>query len=263
MAKNRFAVLSFLVFASFAGTQGGLLADTFEAPGTMASCAKAGPQTPRDILNTAGENPVRFSKALPVTRLRLCDIHFHRYAEHKIPGTVAATPPGEGFVCRQSSEGAQEAAKEGDPRKVCESVELFDTVEVHWVYTSCNVEPAPGLESCLSPACVNPELRAVGQVFYLTPDNYPRAVDWRTAGYDRYPPAPSGNVEFLGSTTGDKYNGADTCSPFQVSWSVARTCRPMTLSSLGRWCDDNVYDETKPQGVRSLVTDVKLLARIP
>ena len=262
MAKNRLAVVSFLVVASTLGPAGGLLADTFEDPEEMAPCAKAGPQAPRDILKTAGENPIRFNKAAPVTRLRLCDIHFHRFAEHKIPGTLPAKPPGEGFVCQLPAAGKQVEEESGD-RKVCESVELFDTVEVHWVYTTCNVEPAPKLDSCFSKACVNPELRAVGQVFYLTPDGYPNTVDWKRAGYDHYPPPPTGNVEFLGSTTGDKYNGADTCSPYQVTWSVARGCKPMTLSSLGRWCDDNVYDETKPQGVRKLVTDLKFLSHIP
>ncbi|HXU34630.1 MAG TPA: delta-class carbonic anhydrase [Thermoanaerobaculia bacterium] len=266
MAKHRFAVFSILSAALCAGTGGTLLADECYDRNVPAPCETVGPQTPRDILNRLGENPVRFSKAPPMRELRLCDIHFHRSAENKIPGSVPAIPPGEGFVCTQMKGAtAHDAEGEGADRKVCQNVGLFDTVEVHWVYTTCNVEPAPCLTSCFSPSCLNPELRVAAQVFFLTPNGYPRATDWQESGYDHYPPPPNGNVEFLGSTTGDKFNrpGPNNCSPYQATWSVARSCRPLTLASLGRWCDTNVYNERKPHGVRKLVTDPKLLARIP
>lgn len=38
-----------------------------------------------------------------------------------------------------------------------------DTIEVHWVYTSCDVQPGPTLGSCLSDACANPDLRVETQ----------------------------------------------------------------------------------------------------
>ena len=263
MAKNRFAVLSFLVAALFVGLQGRLLADGCSDPNTPAPCERVGPQSARDIEMKFGTNPVRFSQAPPIERLKLCDIHFHRFAEHKIPGSVAAQPPGKGFVCPIPRRARFSPEGEIADRKVCESVGLFDTVEVHWVYTTCNVDPAPCLGSCFSKSCLNPELRVAAQLFYVTPDNYPRAIDWADAGYDTTPPRPHRNVEYMGSTTGSVFNGVNTCSPYQATWSVSPRCLPLTMASLGSWCERNEFDERKPHGVRDLVTDPKLLSRIP
>jgi hypothetical protein len=45
-----------------------------------------GPQTPRDISATAGENLRVFTLAPEATRMNLRNIHFHVNAEHKGPG---------------------------------------------------------------------------------------------------------------------------------------------------------------------------------
>jgi hypothetical protein len=37
---------------------------------------------------------------------------------------------------------------------------------VHWVYSSCAVQPGQGLGSCLSAARANAQLRVEAQVFY-------------------------------------------------------------------------------------------------
>lgn len=42
-----------------------------------------GPQAPRDIDAVEGNNPIIFNTAPPYTQMNLCNIHFHKNAEHK------------------------------------------------------------------------------------------------------------------------------------------------------------------------------------
>jgi len=53
---------------------------------TTELCTTFGPQTPRDISNKMGINPVEFTLAPASTELNLCNIHTHTNAEHKGPG---------------------------------------------------------------------------------------------------------------------------------------------------------------------------------
>ncbi len=57
-----------------------------------------------------------------------------------------------------------------------------DTIEVHWVHTSCNITPGEGLGSCLSDACANPQLRVEAQVFLVVND--PEALSFLDFDYD-------------------------------------------------------------------------------
>jgi cadmium carbonic anhydrase-like repeat protein len=261
MSKGYTVVVSILSVVVLAGTRGAVLAAECP-PAAVTTCAKVGPQSPRDIQSSSGTNPVRYSKALPFTALRLCDIHFHKLAEHKIPATVPAPGGQEGYVCRTTtSADAYKQRKTDPPQNGCKGVSLGDTIEVHWVFTSCNVEPAPCLASCFSAACVNPELRVETQVFYLTPPG--NGDNWEGAGYSRTPPAAvAGTVEYLGSTTGADYDDHAECSPIQATWKVRPTCRRLTLQSLNTWCDHNPFNEDHAHGVRKLVTLPELLSRI-
>jgi len=45
-----------------------------------AVCVGFGPQTPRDIDQTAGENTSTFVTAPPASEMNLCNIHFHKNA---------------------------------------------------------------------------------------------------------------------------------------------------------------------------------------
>jgi len=271
---KRFAVrLTIFSAALLALSHGVAFADEC-APAAVVSCETAGPQAPRDVDNPTGTNPVRFAKAPPAADMRLCDIHFHRFAEHKVrdsvdagrldADTVAALGQGEGYVCR---EGEALFATRDEPgtvahREGCQGVGFGDTIEVHWVFTTCDVEPAPCLTSCFSGACRNPQLRVEAQVFYLTDPDYPRPEDWAEEGYAAAPPESDDRVEYLGSTTGSAYNEEDACSPFQVTWSVRRDCRALTLESLDAWCEHNEFEEDHPHGVRSLVTKPGRLSEI-
>ena len=42
-----------------------------------------GPQSPRDIDSIAGKNSISFNAAPPYLEMNLCNIHFHKNAEHK------------------------------------------------------------------------------------------------------------------------------------------------------------------------------------
>lgn len=222
------------------------------------SCATAGPQAPRDIDDPSGENHVTFVKAPPATDMHLCDIHFHKYAEHKAAGypTLAGEGDHRGYVCKGQEPKA--GAHADHAAQGCEGIAVGDTVEVHWVFTTCDVQPAPTLGSCFSDVCRNPQLRVEAKVFYLTEEG---GADFaKFAGADSLPEA-NGAVQYLGSTTGPSFTNA-ICSPFQVTWNVRPECSALDFASLNHWCDNNVFKEDHAHGVRTLVTPKELLAPI-
>jgi len=235
-----------------------------------ANCSEAGPQTPRDITKTKGSNPSEFEMAPDYDDLNLCNIHFHKNAEHKGPGFSVSAGSGEfgGYQCNQTKDLTE---KELVAPKVasCKNLVPGDTVEVHWVYTSCNIKPGEGLGACSSAACANPQLRVETQVFLLT--NNSDADDFndfnlnakKVEGKHQAKKLPKGGkpVEFLGSTTGPSYNN-DSCSPLQVSWSVRPKCNTLDINTLHKWCEKNDFNENKAHGVRELVTNPKFLSEI-
>jgi hypothetical protein len=236
-------------------------------------CDGFGPQTPRDIDQVSGENSVIFPFAVPYTSMNLCNIHFHENAEHKAAAFSVETAVNDnglnqGYQC-QIAQDLTEAEQQPYAENSCHGIEPGDTIEVHWVYSSCDVEPGPGLGACLSDACANPSLRVETQVFTVVNDenalnflDYAQIVN--SDGYVQVSAIPEGTgdpVEFLGSTTGPKYTDA-VCSPLQVSWSVRPECAKVNIASLSQWCADNVFEEDHAHGVRQLVTHSKLLAPI-
>jgi len=237
-------------------------------------CQGFGPQTPRDIASTAGANDQYWTPAPAAEAMNLCNIHTHTNAEHKGPGFSVSAGDGlhGGWKCA-GSDSLTEAELE-DPAHGHGSyhgVKPGDTIEVHWVYSSCDITPGKGLGSCLSDGCANPELRVESQVFLVVND--PNALNFADFAYDGHmanglhqPKAlPTGTgdpVVFAGSTTGPKYT-EQTCSPYQVTWSVRPQCAKLDISSLNKWAEDgNVFEEDHSHGVRQLVTSLELLAPI-
>jgi hypothetical protein len=237
-------------------------------------CLDSGPQTPRDISSKLGLNTVNFPMAGDTTEMNLCNIHTHTNAEHKGPGFsvfVNDTDSG-GYACNDA--GSLTAEELRDPTNgtgAYKGVKPGDTIEVHWVHTSCDIEPGEGLGSCLSDTCENPLLRVEAQTFLVVND--PNALDFTDFDYGNtvrngfhQPKAlPTGTgtpVVFRGSTTGPSYNQS-TCSPLQVTWSVRPQCARVDISSLHKWAEEgNVFNETKSHGVRQLVTAPELLSPI-
>lgn len=255
------------------GLLAGLLATAGPALGEEL-CLDAGPQTPRDISSGLGLNETTFPMAPPANELNLCNIHTHTNAEHKAPGFSVYVGGGEhgGYACNETADLTDEELE--DPyngQGAYKGVKPGDTIEVHWVHTSCDIEPGEGLMSCVSDSCENPLLRVEAQTFLVVND--PDALDFTEFAYGgtmrdglhqaKAIPGNTGEpVVFRGSTTGPSFTQSE-CSAFQVTWSVRPQCARLDIGSLHRWAEEgNVFNETKSHGVRELVTAPELLAPI-
>jgi Delta carbonic anhydrase len=219
-------------------------------------CIGAGPQSPRDIRRHTGTNPVVFSQAPDVEDMNLCNVHFHRYAEHRGPGYKLFVEDGShsGYACQAPAADRHEQHGGGG----CEGIAVGDTIEAHWVYTTCDlpagVEPGAGLSACLTDTCANPQLKVLAQVFVLT-ENGGRTFQSSPLSHT----IPT--VKYIGSTTGTSFSNTH-CSPLQVSWDVKSDCGELNIDSLNHWCDTNEFHEDHAHGCRELVTDPALLSHI-
>ena len=242
-------------------------------PAALHNCGHAGPQAPRDIDQLLGTNSTVFSTAPHRTKLNLCNIHFHANAEHRgkafaIPAKTTRSDLG-GYQC---SIGQRLTSAELRPpqKSICKGIKPGDTIEMHWVHTSCDITPGPGLGSCVSDVCANPNLRVEAQMFVLVND--PTATSFadldyaggKINGYHQAKKIPSDTgspVEFLGSSTGTKYNN-NTCSPYQITWSVRPYCAKLDINSLHAWCESNQFNEDHAHESRLLVTDPAMLSNM-
>ena len=248
---------------------------------TGSVCQNYGPQAPRDIGSKHGRNPRKFPYAPAASSMNLCNIHFHIGAEHKGPNffkMVASNEAagraklggGTGFQCNATTSLTKTELRV-PPKPVCNGLKSGETIEVHWVYSSCAVGPGHGLAACSSASCTNPTLRVESQVFLVVND--PTALDFRKFDYSgrvqksglhlaKTLPAQSGTpVLFRGSTTGPGFT-QQQCSPLQATWSVRPNCARVDINSLGAWCTANVFGENHGHGVRPLVTAPALLDKI-
>lgn len=237
------------------------------------ACERFGPQAPRDIASHLGANTQKFVPAPAATEMNLCNIHLHVNAEHKGPGFSINAGMGVhgGYRCNATDSLTESERAPLAEEGAFEGVAPGDTIEVHWVHTSCDVSPGKGLGSCSSASCVNPQLRVESQVFLLVND--PDAPDFRDFVYagtmrndlhqaKSLPSATGVPVVFAGSTTGPKFSG-NVCSPYQVTWSVRPECAKLDIASLHAWAENgNAFEESEAHGVRELVTDPALLAKI-
>jgi hypothetical protein len=234
-----------------------------------------GPQSPRDIDSVAGVNTLAFEPAPAYTQMNLCNIHFHKNAEHKGGEftTYAGNGDGHGYLSGYKYNGhlstAETAAVHSD---ICPSAHgaLFpgDTIEVHYVHSTAKIKPGPTLGSCLSESINNPQLRVETQVYVLVNDK--NALDFGRltehgvkGGFQQALNIPSNTgapVQYAGSTTGPGYN--EKGSPFQVSWSVRPKVAKVNIDTVGEWCKGNVFKEDHAHGVRNLVMNPDLLSKI-
>ena len=261
MLTTKYLSAPLIIFGLLAGSQAG----------AMEICTGFGPQTPRDIASKSGTNAQTFSRAPAAKNLNLCNIHFHTNAEHKAPGFSVFAGKGKhgGYQCNGTPELTQVELK-APQHGACHGVKPGDTIEVHWVHTSCDIKPGKGLGSCLSDNCANPQLRVEAQTFLAV--NSSSAADFSdfvyggnvVNGLHQAKALPAGTgapVVFAGSTTGPKYTQSK-CSPLQVTWSVRPSCMKVDINSLNTWCKGNVFKEDHAHGVRQLVTAPELLAKI-
>lgn len=234
-----------------------------------------GPQSPRDIGTNSGSNKIIFSNAPVSTRMNLCNIHFHKNAEHKGGEftTYAGNGDGHGY---QSGYRHTGQLNEGElkhlDKEICPSQHgsLYpgDTIEVHYVHSSARVVPGPTLGACLNESIKNPQLRVDTQVYVLV--NNKNAQDFGELtkygmrnGFHQalnIPASTGASVQYTGSTTGPGYN--ENGSPFQVTWSVRPKVAKVNIETVGKWCKGNVFNEDHAHGVRNLVTNPDLLSAI-
>ena len=241
-------------------------------------CSEAGPQSGRDVGNPAGINTHTFAKAPAPGTMNLCNIHFHRAAEHKAEGFSQFVGEGKhgGYACNDSKPGSVSEAKNGhgkhddDHQKGCRGIAPGDTVEVHWVFTTCDTGPGNGLGNCVSCPEEGRSLRVEARVFELGEEGLDFGdFDYRPKSSPSQPkslPEAHAPVTYLGSTTGTSFDDK-TCSPFEVTWNVSTSCSPLDISSLNDWCGEpgepnNVFGEDHAHGVRPLVTDPRFLSPI-
>ncbi len=236
-----------------------------------------GPQSPRDIDAVDGRNQRIFGAAPAYTQMNLCNIHFHKNAEHRAKdfSIYAGNGDGHGYQSGYRYDTALLSKAELAPtrHKICDSAHSTlrpgDTIEVHYVHTTAQVKPGPTLGSCLSDAIKNPQLRVETQVYVLVNDKH--ALDF--GELTRYGKAKSGlyqafnipdntgtPVQYAGSTTGPGYN--EKGSPFQVTWSVRPHVAKVNIETVGQWCKKNDFNEDHAHGVRNLVKNPDLLSKI-
>lgn len=234
-----------------------------------------GPQSPRDLGTLTGENKRIFSAAPAYTSMNLCNIHFHKNAEHKGGEftTYAGNGDGHGFQTGYKYNGKLSTAELAPAKtEICPSKHgaLYpgDTLEVHYVHSTADIKPGPTLGSCLKESIGNPQLRVETQVFVLTNDG--NGADFKQLaqhkkvnGYHQAVNLPNSTgkaIQYTGSTTGPSYN--EKGSPFQVSWSVRPQVMKLDINSVGKWCKGNTFNEDHAHGVRNLVINPELISNI-
>ena len=234
---------------------------------------EVGPQSPRDIDNPEGNNHVDFPVAPPYTDMYLCDIHFHKSAEHKGGEftTYAGNGNGEGFGTGYKYSGtlSQEELKKYSVESEENPLYSGDTIEVHYVYSSSpKATLGHGLGTCLDPdSDVQPLLRVESQVYVLVNDD--NALDFTdvnrvtqdSAGRYQAANIPTGPaVQYQGSTTGPGYN--EIYSPYKVTWNVRKQVKKVNIKTIEKWFEHNEFAETHAHGVRNLVINPDLLSPI-
>nr|WP_102259306.1 delta-class carbonic anhydrase [Enterovibrio norvegicus]PMH67840.1 hypothetical protein BCU62_07085 [Enterovibrio norvegicus] len=234
-----------------------------------------GPQSPRDIDSAAGNNTLTFNAAPKYTEMNLCNIHFHKNAEHKGGEFTKYAGNGDGHGYQSGFKySGQLTAAELAPVKgeMCPSkhgdVKPGDTIEVHYVHTTAQVEPGATLGSCFNDANKNPQLRVETQVYVVVNDS--AALDFeelneheKKDGVHQAINIPNNTgkpIQYAGSTTGPGYN--EEGSPFQVTWSVRPKIAKVNIATVGEWCEGNDFDEDHAHGVRNLVVNKDLLSDI-
>ncbi|MEH8018224.1 delta-class carbonic anhydrase [Rheinheimera muenzenbergensis] len=234
-----------------------------------------GPQSPRDITSKAGDNPVIFSPAPAFEKMNLCNIHFHKNAEHKGGEFTKYAGNGDGHGGQSGyiySGKLTEAELTPVASAICPGehgqLQPGDTIELHYVHSSAQVSPGPTLAACLHDSIKNPQLRVEAQVYVLVNDNNAlNFIELTKPGIKNgwhqalNIPANTGKaIQYAGSTTGPAYN--ETGSPFQVTWSVRPKVAKVNIETVGAWCKDNVFNENHAHGVRNLVINTRLLSKM-
>lgn len=283
--KKTFSLLSIAIAASIslqaqAKSSGENVSDEVVAEQRMGLAKSTmgqgfGPQSPRNIDSTSGNNKRYFGSAPASSNMNLCNIHFHKNAEHaggefaKYAGNGDGHGFNSGYVYSQDLSASESMPLDAE---VCSGkhggLQSGDTIEIHYVHSTAQVKPGPTLGACLSDSIKNPQLRVEAQIYVLVNDS--SALDFakltsmaEKEGVQQATNIPSNTgipAVYEGSTTGPGYNQKG--SPFQVTWSVRPKVAKVNIATVGEWCKGNTFEEDHAHGVRNLVTNLDLLSPI-
>jgi hypothetical protein len=232
-----------------------------------------GPQSPRDLSTREGQNIKYFGTAPNHKIMHLCNIHFHKGAEHKGGEftTFIGEGKGDGNNTGYRYDGQLSVSESEDYKeKVCagdgDGLVVGDTIETQFVFSTAGVKPGATLSACFAENTINPQLRVEGQVMVLTNDGQGYSFVDLTyfrleRGFYQAPniPIDTGKpIQYAGSTTDPSYN--EKASPLQVSWSVRPKVIKVDIGTVKEWCEDNVFDEDRAHGVRNLIINPNLLS---
>jgi hypothetical protein len=234
-----------------------------------------GPQAPRDIDSKKGSNNIIFNASPQYEKMNLCNIHFHKNAEHKAKAfsKYAGNGDGHGYHSGYQYSGSLSASElMKTSKEICPSKHgsLYsgDTIEVHYVHSTAQVKPGSTLGACLSDSINNPQLRVEAQVFVLVNDK--KALDFMKLTQHgvkngkqqalNIPKNAGKPVLYAGSTTGPGFN--EQASKLQVTWSVRPKVLKVNIDTVGQWCKGNVFKEDHAHGVRNLVMNPLLLSKM-
>jgi len=236
-----------------------------------------GAQSPRDIDSKIGVNTKATTTAPASSQMNLCDIHFHKSAEHKGGEftTYAGNGNGEGYGSGYKYSGTLTKEELTSYTIENEHNPLYsgDTIEVHYVYTTnTGNRLGHGLGTCLEGG-ENPLLRVEAEVYVLVNDENAldftqiNAIEGKGTSHAQASHIPDVNattaVQYEGSTTGPGYN--ETFSPYQVTWSVRPHVERVNIKTVQEWFEGDgasIFEEEHAHGVRNLVTNKELLSPI-
>ncbi|RJX75556.1 hypothetical protein DZ860_02440 [Vibrio sinensis] len=227
-----------------------------------------GPQSPRDIDNLSGTNQRIFGLAPDYTEMNLCNIHFHKNAEHKggefniYAGNGDGEGQNSGYVYSGTLTKTELELFAGNDG----SLQAGDTIEVHYVHSTAKVKPGPTLGACLADSIGNPQLRVETQVYVLVNDstalNFAQLTRYAQVDGEyqatNIPNNTGTPIQYAGSTTGPSYN--EQGSPLQVTWSVRPKVAKVDITSVDKWLTNNDFNEHHAHGVRNLVINPELLS---
>ena len=202
-------------------------------------------------------------------KMNLCNIHFHKGAEHRSEAFSIQSDSGGYIYSNKLTKGELENSNKKEHKDL--TLNSGDTIEVHFVYSTADVSPGEGLGAYAKDLTVNPQLHVEAQVFVLVDEKTSKDVfDFRKltaievidSKYQakNIKSLNGKTVKYIGSTTGNKYDKTD--SPYQVTWSVRKDVKKLGVNSVRAWCESNIFNESHAHNVRQLVTDPKKLSKI-
>lgn len=202
-------------------------------------CDHAEPQSPRDLTaNAVGHKAWRVEPldVETVSRLVHTTTLFYHGAEHKSDEYQDEHHDHDGFACNAAA-----IAKVTDTQKKhfkfqhCRDVKVGHTYEIQWYYSSGGKGLHKEIDGVFERQ-QNPYVAAQAQVYVIVNDEAYQSNSSLAWGWNSK--IVQDAVRYSGSSTDNKYNNGDHCSPVSVSWHVDKQCHFLSAKSFDRMCED-------------------------